>query len=139
MKRLTLNLTVVAFALLLSVAASHAQTQKISVSVPFDFQVGDQHMPAGQYSFVTGEGYRLSIRGITTTDTAQVLTTSVGSKHPENEPLRLVFRNIGSQHYLVQVWSPRLQDGRGIQIPKNRQLDPNNGGGDQQTSISAER
>jgi hypothetical protein len=138
MKRLTLHLTVIAFALLLSVAASHAQTQKISVSVPFDFLVGDQRMPAGQYFVTTGDNNRLSIRGLKTADTAQVITTSIGSKHPENEPLRLVFRNIGSQHYLVQVWSPNLQDGRGIPIPKNRQLDPNNGG-DQETTINAER
>jgi len=137
MKRRILNLTVVTFAVLLSVATSHAQTQKISVSVPFDFRIGTQHMTAGQYAITTGDGYGVIIRGLSTTDTAHVMTTSIGSKHPEQEPLRLVFRTVGNEHYLVQVWSPGLQDGRRIALPKDRGL--NDGGSDQETTIEAER
>jgi hypothetical protein len=140
MKPRTLNLTVVAFALLLSAASSFAQTQKLSVSIPFDFQVGTQHMPAGQYAVATArDGYLLTIRSLHTSDTAQVMTNSVGSKHPDEEPSRLVFRSVGNEHYLVQVWSPGLQDGRSIALPKDRQIQLNDGGGNQDTTISAER
>ncbi len=136
MKQRTLNLMGVALALLLCVAISQAQTHKMSASIPFDFQVGNQHMPAGKYAISTGDGYHLTIQALNTSDTARVLTNSIGSKHPDQEGTRLVFRSVGTQHYLVQVWSPELQDGRSIQMPKNLQV---NGGGMQETTIDAER
>ncbi len=139
MKRRTLNLKVVVLALLLGVATSHAQTQKISVSIPFDFQVGTQHMPAGQYAIATGEGYGLTIRSLNTSATARVLSSSIGSKHPEQESARLVFRNVGNQRYLVQLWSPGLQDGRSIPLPKNVLAQPDGGIDGQTTTIDAER
>jgi hypothetical protein len=132
-----INLLVVTFALLFSVATLNAQTQQMSVSIPFDFKVGTQPMPAGQYAIATDEGYRLTIRSVKTPDTVQVLSSSIGSKHPEREPARLVFRNVGNDHYLVQVWSPGLQDGRSIGAPKNVPSDINGGSGE--TTIDAAR
>jgi len=140
MKRRILNLTVVTFALLLGVATSNAQTAKFSVSVPFDFEVGGQHMPAGEYALATNaDGYRLMIEGVNNSARAQVMTNSIGTKHPGEEPSRLVFRNVGNQHYLVQIWSAGLQDGRSIQLPKDRMIEPNGGIDNQETTISVER
>jgi len=117
----------IAISLLLGAATAQGQSQKLVASIPFDFLVGTQHMSAGRYAVVTGDGRELTIRGLDTSDTAFVLTNSIGSKHPEQEPSRLVFLLFGNQHYLAQFWSPKLQDGRSIQVPKNRQIQASNG------------
>lgn len=133
MKARILNLTAVAFVLLLGVATS--QAQHLVASIPFDFQVGAQHMAAGQYEVgISGDGL-LTIRGLDTTDGAFVLTNSIGSVDPGQEAPRLVFLRLGSAYHLSQVWSPSLQDGREILSKENRQIEVGNGG-NQETAVA---
>jgi hypothetical protein len=128
--------TLAALALVLGTATAHAQTQKAIASIPFDFQVGARHMSAGRYAVDTSDGYLLTIRGLSTSGEAFVLSNSIDSKHREQEDSpRLVFLRVGSQYYLAQVWTPDLQDGRKIPVPKNLQIEAGNDAG-QKTTIA---
>jgi len=133
MKSRTLTLTAIAFALLLGVATTQAQSQRLSASIPFDFQVGSEHMPAGQY-VIASDGFRLTIQGLHTTGAAFVQTSSIGSKHLEAP--QLVFVHRGDQYYLTQVWSSVLHDGRGIQLPKDRRIEAHNRTDYQETVVA---
>ena len=133
MKARILNLTAVAFVLLLGVATS--QAQHLVASIPFDFQVGARHMAAGRYAVWISTDGSLTIRGLNTTDGAFVLTNSIGSAHPEQEAPRLVFLRLGSAYHLSQVWNPSLQDGREIPSRENRQIEASNGG-NQETAVA---
>jgi hypothetical protein len=61
MKPRTFTLTAIAFSLLLGIATIQAQTPKALASIPFDFQVGAQHMSAGRYAVETSDGYLLPL------------------------------------------------------------------------------
>lgn len=115
MKAKVFNLTAITFSLVLGIATAQAQTQESVVSIPFDFQVGTQHISAGQYVADIIDGYLLAIRGANTSGTA-VSTNSINSKHREQESPRLVFFRLGNQYYLIQVRSPDLEDGRKISL-----------------------
>lgn len=138
MKVQILKTAAVAFALLLGVATSPAQSPQVVASIPFDFQVGSQHMHAGRYA-VVNDNSLMTIRNLEKSDAASVLTNSIGSLHPEQESRRLIFLRIGSEYYLTQVWSPDFQDGRKIQLPKDRQMKAKNGDFNQQTVLAMAR
>jgi hypothetical protein len=139
MKPRTFTLTAIAFSLLLGIATIQAQTPKALASIPFDFQVGAQHMSAGRYAVETSDGYLLNIRGLNTPDSAYVLAYSIGSRQSEKQSPRLVFFRFGNQYYLAQVWSPDLQDGRKISLPTNRQMEASNGGSNQESTFAFAR
>jgi len=139
MKQRILKLTAVGLALLLGVAASQGQTKTLAISsIPFDFQVGAQHMTAGRYLVVSEGGVVLRIQGANTPDTAMVLTGSIHSTQPGQEQPRLVFVSLGDQHYLTQIWSLDREDGRSIELPTRVEMEVKNGGG-HETAIVASR
>jgi hypothetical protein len=121
-KRLTMLSLVSMFTLCAAVASANAQPgNPIRAKIPFDFNVSEKKLPAGEYTFSRLSGFASSnvmsvsnvnanISVFQSTFGAQVLT-------PKNESI-LVFHKYGDQYFLEQIWSGGEQEG--TQVPESR-------------------
>jgi hypothetical protein len=84
--------------------------------VPFQFNVGQKVLPAGEYRF-NGEGQAIRIQS---KDGKQVVTElplrTIAAKLSGSE-VKLTFKRYGDQYYLSQVW---LADGFGRELRRKR-------------------
>ena len=92
---------------------------KQTANVPFEFHLGDRVMPAGDYTIrqLTDDSLVISndavgARSVALTFPAQRAKNEIGAK--------LVFRHIGDQYFLVQVWGANTESGRAL-IPTHLQ------------------
>ena len=114
----SLSTTVLLFA-----GMCHAQqaNQVIKVSVPFEFKVGHQSFPAGEYSIATDAPGFLALRDSYGRVLSKVLTNRVESAgQPESS--KLEFLSYGDQHVLVQVWRQGETRGYELAQPRRRTL-----------------
>jgi hypothetical protein len=105
MKRQMLSLVGV-LALLLVGASANAQTIKVKASVPFDFIVNGQTLPAGQYtvdSFGVMDGKTLMLRNGDAKQNLIVQAISTESLKP-SEKTKLVFHRYADRYFLAEVW-----------------------------------
>src|SRR5258708_12360337 len=114
MKRFTKYLLglFVGLSLVLSALPGHAQdSDRINVTIPFDFVVGDKQLKAGDYvveSLLDGRALRLRSKG---EDVQQIaLTVPITNQTGNHE--RLLFQHDGGQYLLSQVWFWGDEDGR---------------------------
>ena len=77
---------------------------------PFDFNVGDRALPAGQYT-VSTIGSALEIRSMDNKQIATVLTHST-SRPDAEEQGKLDFHGYGNTYFLSKVWRPRELSGQ---------------------------
>jgi len=108
------------FAALFMATAAHAQQTKMSTTVPFDFVVGDQAYPAGEYSLrsVTDSGTAIRINNRQEIGGGtNVLSNACTSVEP-SKTTKLVFRRMGDYYFLYQVWTAGNTSGR--EFPKGR-------------------
>lgn len=108
-KRLTMLGLVSMFALLGAVTSANAQlSNPIRATIPFDFNVGEKKLPAGEYTFrrlsdfsdnktMSVNNADGSVHLFKAIFEAQVLT-------PKNQTV-LVFHRYGVQYFLEQIWS----------------------------------
>lgn len=92
--------------MMLGIAASAQTSRELTVTVPFDFNVGRTEMPAGTYSVYrlnnySGEGYMLR-----STDCREaVIFNAKMVQGAEATPVnRLEFRQYGDKYFLARVW-----------------------------------
>jgi len=107
--KFSISVACVLFALLLSVPAQ--TTHRIRVTVPRDFTIGDQQLPAGDYRV---DVFYDSIVQVARTDGATVataVTTPVGGQEKDQIP-RLVFHCYGTHCFLSEVWTGDASVGR---------------------------
>jgi len=109
------------FALLGAVTSANAQlSNPIRAKIPFDFNLGEKKLPAGEYTFrrVSGasDNKIMSVNNVDgsvhvfqSTFDAQVLT-------PKNQSV-LVFHKYGDQYFLEQIWLSG--DLEGTQLPES--------------------
>jgi biotin-(acetyl-CoA carboxylase) ligase len=119
-KRLTMLSLVSMFSLCAAVASANAQlSTPIKAKIPFDFNVGDKKLPAGEYTFsrlsAVSDNKVMLVLGVgvgvlQSTYEAEVLT-------PKNKST-LVFHKYGDQYFLEQIWSGGEQ--AGSQVPESR-------------------
>jgi len=112
----TIALTV---GLLLTTAAANAQAVTMRAHVPFDFVVGDQALPAGDYLIqpaLSGSAI-LTIRSSDGSRSASAITYAFGGGKPW-EKTELVFHHVAQSYILAQVQVQGFAEGR--QLPKNR-------------------
>jgi hypothetical protein len=121
-KRLTMLGLVSMFTLFAAVESANAQlSNPIRAKIPFDFNVGERKLPAGEYRFsrqsgISDSGFMLvssvdsKTRVFQSTLHAQVVT-------PKDQSI-LVFHKYGDQYFLEQVWSGGEQEG--TQLPESR-------------------
>jgi len=109
-------------ALLLTLVAgkvSHAQDAPLYVKVPFDFQIGDQMMPAGEYLVERPVASSWSLQRLRQVNGDAVMTISTvptEAKNGDRVP-ELIFNVYGRTHFLAQIW---VDSGHGHQILKSK-------------------
>ena len=100
----------VAFALFVLVASAVAQTGAVRVTVPFNFTVGRQTLPAGDYK-VSISGSLLEVARTDGPGTANVMTNKTGGGANENVSPRLVFHCYGTHRFLSVAWIGETNQG----------------------------
>jgi hypothetical protein len=103
MNRTTTSLALVVLVLAVAAGAQY-NDQKVTATIPFDFVVGKNTIPAGRYVFLRTGANTLLIRNpqgrsLITVVTGPVEANSVSASS------KLRFANIAGSHVLVQVWS----------------------------------
>lgn len=121
-KRLTMLSLVSMFSLCAAVASANAQLSiPIRAKVPFDFNVGDKTLPAGEYTFSRLSGFSdnkvISVSGA---DAGAHVFQSTFAAHvlTPKDKSTLVFHKYGDQYFLEQIWSGGEQ--AGSQVPESR-------------------
>jgi hypothetical protein len=105
--------------LLLAVSAAQAQDTRVKANIPFDFVVGNQLLPAGEYMLVTegSTNQAIVIRSDDTKSAILSLTQSCSSFRPSDKT-KLVFHALAGRYFLSQVWMQGYDRGR--ELPKSR-------------------
>ena len=121
-KRLTMLSLVSMFSLCAAVASANAQLSiPIRAKVPFDFNVGEKKLPAGEYTFSRLSGFSdnkvISVSGA---DAGAHVFQSTFAAHvlTPKDKSTLVFHKYGDQYFLEQIWSGGEQ--AGSQVPESR-------------------
>lgn len=122
LKGFTMLTLVLVIALASAVVTANAQSNNklVTADVPFDFIVGNQAMPAGEYRVkpVSEMGNGLAILGEDASHSAIRLTNAI---EPDNNKThaRLVFRRYGERYFLAEVWNGTDSNGR--ELARSRQ------------------
>jgi hypothetical protein len=119
LKGFTMIALIVALALATAAATNAQSTNKVVGHVPFEFSVGDQSMPAGDYAVkpATSNGNALMIQNDDARISAIRLSNSVQSRTDKGRA-RLVFHRYGENYFLAEVWTGSGAEGR--QLLKSR-------------------
>ena len=100
--------------LVLSALPGHAQdSDRVNVTIPFDFVVGDKQLKAGDYvveSLLEGRALKFRSKG---GDVQQIAFTVPITNQTGNHE-RLLFHHDGDQYFLSQVWFWGDEDGREV-------------------------
>jgi hypothetical protein len=121
-KRLTILSLVSMFTLCAAVVSANAQLSiPIKAKIPFDFSVGNNKLPAGEYTFsrLLGSSDRTTMLVSSVDASIHVFHSTFGAQvpTPKNEST-LVFHKYGDQYFLEQIWSAGEQEG--AQVPESR-------------------
>jgi hypothetical protein len=94
-------------------SASHAVAQgtAVKVDVPFAFQNGSQHLPAGTYRIDLNSEHLMILRGATP-DAAGFAMTNPEQRSSSIDKGKVVFHRYGGHYYLRAVWIPGSEIGR---------------------------
>jgi hypothetical protein len=102
--RLLIFVAAVSLLLLVTPAASQLLETKWTADIPFDFIVGDHHLPAGQYIIKSNaQTMRLTVINKETQEKAFLFTRSTEKLTPSEHTL-LIFQRDGDRHVLHQIW-----------------------------------
>jgi hypothetical protein len=112
----------IALLVLIGAMAVAAQAQpggrRMIANIPFQFNVGDQTMPAGEYTVTqinpSSDRAVLQLRSKDGRSAAMIQMNEVIGK--ARESARLVFNCYGNQHYFAQAWTSA--DASGLEAPK---------------------
>ena len=117
-KGFTMLTLIIAIALASAVISANAQSSRVVVSnVPFEFIVGDQTLPAGEYRIVQTLAHGLTIRSADSEHAVIRMTNLLSPR--DTEKARLMFRKYGERYFLAEVWDGSGSTGR--QLTKSRQ------------------
>jgi len=122
-KQAYLIITGIIFVTVAGLSTAKAQTNgnpKIVANIPFAFSIGEEFMPAGEYTVrcVNPESPAkvLQIRSQNGNRSALVRTNSVIGR--TQDKARLVFYRYGDQFFFAQAWLPG--DDTGMQAPRSQ-------------------
>ncbi len=113
----TLSKMIMGLFVMVTVSMAHAQSGDVlKVKVAFNFRVGTQTFPAGEYSLKPLLPHAMSVRN----QAGQVLT-SIGTHSVESgeaqRTSKLVFNGYDGQYFLTQIWE--AGDDIGRELPKS--------------------
>ena len=100
MKRAT-KVFLLAFADVFGAGVAFAQVAPVKANVPFDFNVGASHLPAGTYRFLSVMQGVVAIESEETQ--ASILIEVFSASEPTSNSARLIFDNYGDQYFLCEI------------------------------------
>lgn len=94
--------------------------RRLIAQVPFEFNVGDKAVPAGQYDVVLSRnsGDAITIMNRDGKNRVMILSHSA-ERRGEKQTAKLVFHRYGSTYFLAQAWMPG--DSTGCELAKTKQ------------------
>ena len=117
-----------ALSVLLLATAAQAQTTNVKASIPFDFVVGDHAYSAGEYTVksLSQSSAAIRIDSADESEKGMTLSNACQKAQPATQTT-LVFRRLGDNYFLYQVWMERNPLGREFPMSKAQvQLAKNN-------------
>jgi len=113
------TLAVFAVVAFLAATAGYSQsTARLVASIPFDFYVGSNSLPAGEYEVKPGVASgALMFRSIEQNAAVIALTNSKQASRTPKEA-KLVFHRYGSTYFLSEIWHPNTD--RGYELRKSK-------------------
>ena len=116
MKRnLFATLSLGALSALLTATSAYAQPG-VEANVPFAFNVGTTHMPAGTYT-ITVNSPNSSVK-IHNCDNSATIFSHAQREYPGEKNQKLVFRRVRDQYFLAEIWGERGSEGMMLRAPK---------------------
>ena len=118
-KQLFTTLATLSLLFALTIVSVQAQSRnRITAHVPFDFQVGEKTLPAGDYSVKRLSQNTLLVESADGEQSAiaQAPRNVEGNVNAKPSREKLVFRKYGDQYFLAQVWMTRSNTGRAINM-----------------------
>ena len=102
----------------LAAGMAHAQIggDVLKVKIPFNFSVGTQNFPAGEYSLKPLLPHTMLLRNQSGQVQTSIATNSVESSEIPRS-MKLVFNEYGGQYFLAQIW--KAGDGTGQELIKS--------------------
>ena len=94
-----------AVAFLTITSAQAQQSEKLSVTIPFDYYAGGKVLPAGDY--IVSDGIATGVvmlRSRTQGQAVMLPTHNVASARPQNNA-KLIFHRYGNRYFLSEIWS----------------------------------
>jgi len=123
------SLRSILFALTVLLMATAAQAQQTSVraNVPFDFVIGNQAYPAGDYALKSMQISGVLIRVENVQEAASRVTLSNACVSIDAATsTKLVFHRVGDSYFLYQIWEQGKTSGREFPVSRaERQLAQN--------------
>lgn len=111
-------------ALLLGAVSVYTQAENvpfIKVSIPFNFTVENQTLPAGDYTISDSDVHPQSVVSLQSSDGKHVAVVSSHPKYALDPSARtqLIFQHSGSEYFLSQIWTLGATSGREL-VQSNR-------------------
>jgi hypothetical protein len=103
-----------------AIANGKVSTKRLVVQVPFDFNVGDQAVPAGQYDVIIPSNTGGALWILNHDGEAQRMILARSAERRSDKMIaKLVFHRYGSTYFLAQAWMSG--DSTGCEISKTKQ------------------
>lgn len=103
-----------ALSLFLTEASALAQPG-LEATVPFAFNVGTTHLPAGTY-WITVDSLHSSVRIQNYRNSATILAHAE-REYPGKKVDKLVFRQANDQYFLAEIWGEQGSEGMRLRAP----------------------
>jgi hypothetical protein len=96
-------------------ASAYAQ-HAVEANVPFAFNVGHSHMPAGTYT-IKVDSVNGSIQIHNCANSATVISHGQ-REYPGEKNQKLVFQQVSDQYFLAEIWGEKGTEGMMLRAPK---------------------
>ena len=108
------TVSLVALSLLITNNGAYAQTAA-RADVPFAFNVGNTHMPAGTYKVKRADFNFIVVSNLNTGDTVLSLFQRETPSHASH---KLIFQHHGNQYFLAEIWG--VEGNSGMAMPATK-------------------
>jgi hypothetical protein len=111
--------TAIAFLAIANLAmagTSFAQSNRVKATIPFDFSVGDKHLPAGTYTIKEESDHMIVIRNHDQPIAMLSLVTEDSGRSPNGGKLK--FHRYGHQYFLSEILCDQAD--MNLQVPMSK-------------------
>jgi hypothetical protein len=110
-------LTMFSLLLVVTAASVHAQSKRSSINIPFNFNVGQRTLPAGEYTVepLRKDSHTVWLVENRSQHASVLFTTTAAWTRETPEETKLVFNRYDNQNFLSQIWIAGDNSGRQLQ------------------------